>query len=126
MTFTTSDWLTTKAVILVPVQDDNTINEVVTITHETSSVDPDYNYIEITDVNGIVTPSFTITMIDDDMPGVTVSETSLMVTEEDTAGDTYTLVLTTQPGDTETATITPSSTNDKLMFNPTSVSFDRS
>ena len=92
------DWLTTKAVILVPVQDDNTINEVVTITHETSSVDPDYNNIEITDVNGIVTPSFTITMIDDDMPGVTVSETSLMVTEEDTVGDTYTLVLTTQPG----------------------------
>ena len=123
VTFTTSDWKTTKAVILVPVQDDNTINEVVTITHETSSVDPDYNNIEITDVNGIVTPSFTITMIDDDTPGVTVSETLLTVTEEDTTGDTYTLVLTTQPGMGETVTITPGSTNDQLMFDPTSVSF---
>ena len=57
------------------------------------------------------------------MPSVTVSEMSLSLTEEGT-GETYTLVLGTQPAPMAPVTITPSSLNTKLMFNPTSVSFD--
>ena len=115
VTFTSSNWATLQMLTLTGVEDDNTIHEMVTITHEVTSSDSGYN--------GIVVDQFDVTVTDDDMPGVTVSETSLMVTEGDSVGDTYTLVLTTQPGPMETVTITPSSTNDKLMFNPTSVSF---
>ena len=39
----------------------------------------------------------TVTITDDDTAGVTVSESSLTVTEEDTTGDTYTVVLDSQP-----------------------------
>ena len=39
----------------------------------------------------------TVTIIDNDTAAVTVSKTALAVTEEDTTGDTYTVVLTTQP-----------------------------
>ena len=44
-----------------------------------------------------VTCRHTVTIIDDDTAGVTVSKTALTVTEEDTTGDTYTVVLSSQP-----------------------------
>ena len=112
---TSSNWATAQMVTLTGVEDDNTIREMVTITHEVTSSDLGYN--------GITVDQFEVTVSDDDTPGVTVSETLLTVTEGDSVGDTYTLVLTTQPAMGDTVTITPSSTNDKLMFNPTSVSF---
>ena len=115
VTFTSANWSTAQMVTLTGVDDDNTINEMVTITHEVTSSDSGYNAIAV--------DQFDVTVSDDDTPGVTVSETLLTVTEEDTTGDTYTLVLTTKPGMGETVTITPGSTNDQLMFNPTSVSF---
>ena len=59
------------------------------------------------------------------LPGVTVSKTALTVTEEDTAGDSYTVVLNSQPTATVTVTVaghagtdvTPSPTS--LTFTPT-------
>ena len=39
----------------------------------------------------------TVTIEDDDAAGVTVSETALTVTEQDAAGDSYTVVLDTEP-----------------------------
>ena len=42
-------------------------------------------------------PSSAEVMGTPEAPGVTVSESALMVTEEDTTGDTYTVVLNTQP-----------------------------
>ena len=61
------------------------------------------------------------------LPGVTVSKTALTVTEEDTAGDSYTVVLDSQPTATVTVTVaghagtdvtlTPSSAT--LTFTPT-------
>ena len=39
----------------------------------------------------------TLTIVEDDAVGVTVSETALTVTEEDTTGDTYTVVLDSEP-----------------------------
>ena len=43
-----------------------------------------------------VTCRHPVTIIDNDTAGVTVSKTALAVTEEDTTGDTYTVVLTTR------------------------------
>ena len=59
------------------------------------------------------------------VPGVTVSKTALTVTEEDTTGDSYTVVLDSQPTATVTVTVaghagtdvTPSPTS--LTFTPT-------
>ena len=39
----------------------------------------------------------TVTIVDNDTAGVTVSKSALTVTEEDTTGDTYTVVLDSQP-----------------------------
>ena len=56
-----------------------------------------------------VTPSgtteATVTITDDDTAGVTLSETALTVTEQDATGDTYTVVLDTQPTADVTVTV---------------------
>ena len=56
-----------------------------------------------------VTPSgtteATVTITDDDTAGVSVSETALTVTEQDATGDTYTVVLDTQPTADVTVTV---------------------
>ena len=70
--------------------------------------------------------TFTGTITDNDETGVSVSSTALAVTEQDTTGDTYTVVLNTQPTANVTVTVdghagtdvTPSPAT--LTFTPTS------
>ena len=63
-----------------------------------------------------VTPSgtteATVTITDDDTAGVSVSETALTVTEQDATGDTYTVVLDTQPTADVTVTVAGHSGSD--------------
>ena len=47
----------------------------------------------------------TVTIVDDDAAGVTVSATALTVTEQDTTGDSYTVVLDTEPTHEVTVTV---------------------
>ena len=47
----------------------------------------------------------TVTIVDDDAAGVTVSATALTVTEQDTTGDSYTVVLDTEPTHAVTVTV---------------------
>ena len=47
----------------------------------------------------------TVTIVDDDTAGVTVSKSAVTVTEENTTGDTYTVVLDSQPTANVTITI---------------------
>ena len=47
----------------------------------------------------------TVTIVDDDTAGVTVSKSAVTVTEQDTTGDTYTVVLDSQPTANVTITI---------------------
>ena len=47
----------------------------------------------------------TVTIVDDDAAGVTVSATALTVTEQDTTGDSYTVVLDTEPTHDVTVTV---------------------
>ena len=54
----------------------------------------------------------TVTIVDDDTAGVTVSKTALTVTEENTTGDTYTVVLNSQPTANVTITIAGQSGTD--------------
>ena len=55
-------------------------------------------------------------------PGVTISETALTVTEEDTTGDTYTVVLDSQPTAAVTVTVAGHSGTD-LTVDPSSLTF---
>ena len=56
------------------------------------------------------------------LPGVTVSKTALTVTEEDTAGDSYTVVLDSQPTATVTVTVAGHAGTD-VTPSPTSLTF---
>ena len=96
LTFTTTDWQTPQAVTVTAAADADTTNDTVSLTHSATSTDADYQ--------GIAIAGVTVTVNDNDSPSVTVSETALTVTEEDTTGGSYTVVLRTQPSTTVTVT----------------------
>ena len=96
LTFTTSDWNTPKTVTVSSVKDDDVASgdERVSISHTVSG------YGDVSSANAV-----TVTVSDDDTAGVSISPTSLSMTEGETG--TYTVVLESEP--TGTVTITPSS-----------------
>ena len=68
--------------------------------------------------------TFTGTITDNDETGVLVSKTALTVTEEDTTGDTYTVVLDTQPTANVTVTVAGhAGTNVTLTPDPPTLAF---
>ncbi len=75
--------------------------------------------------NSDATPTrftFTGTITDNDTAGVTLSKTSLTVTEEDTTGDSYTVVLTSQPTANVVVTVAGHSGTD-VTPTPTTLTF---
>ena len=64
----------------------------------------------------------TVTIVDDDTAGVTVSKSAVTVTEEDTTGDTYTVVLDSQPTANVTITIGGQGAAD-ITATPTPLTF---
>ena len=210
LTFTTSNWSTAKTVTVTAVNDTNTTDETVSLTHSATSSDSDYGGITIAGVTVEVedndtakvtgvgltpgdeelvvewtpvanatgyqvqwksggqgynnsgrravissgsTASHTISGLtngttytvrmratrtganpgaysDEEMDtpqaaGVTVSETALTVTEEDTAGETYTVVLNTQPTSSVTIAVAGTSGTD-VSATPASLTFTTS
>ena len=95
LTFTTGNWNTAQTVTVTGVDDtvDQTSNRNATINHTATSTDPKYN--------GVIISSVTVTVVDDDGPGVTINESdgSTSVTEATGVGrtDTYTVVLASPP-----------------------------
>ncbi len=64
-----------------------------------------------------------VTINDNDVPGVTISIAALPIAEND-PGQTYTIVIDTQPAAGEIVTIDISSPSSELTITPISVSFD--
>ena len=64
----------------------------------------------------------TVTIVDDDTAGVTVSKSAVTVTEENTTGDTYTVVLDSQPTANVTITIGGQGAAD-ITATPTPLTF---
>ena len=64
----------------------------------------------------------TVTIVDDDTAGVTVSKSAVTVMEQDTTGDTYTVVLDSQPTATVTITIGGQTAAD-ITASPTPLTF---
>ena len=67
-------------------------------------------------------PTDTVTAVAMTTPGVTVSPTAVTVTEEDTTGDSYTVVLDSQPTATVTVTVAGHAGTD-VTPSPTSLTF---
>ena len=103
-TFTPTDYGTARTVTVTGVDDriDNPEDKrTVTIIHPASSTDPNYNASSAGNV--------TVTVVDDDVASVTVSPTSLALTElgdSSTLEKTYTVVLATDPTADVTITVT--------------------
>ena len=114
LTFTSSTWDTAQTVT-VRAQDDAVAEgeEEVTLTHAVSG------YGTVTSAAGV-----TVTITDNDMAGVTVSPTSLAVTEGAATGTSYTVALTSEP--TATVTVTVGGAGDQLEVTPASLTFTSS
>ena len=92
LTFTPGNWNTRQRVHVTGVHDDDTDDELVTVTHATSG--GGYH----------VTADFMVTVLDDDTPGVTITPTEVEVDEGVTAAGAYTVVLDTKPKGAVTVT----------------------
>ena len=110
LTFTPANWQTAQMVTVTAIEDFNTTNEMVSISHDVSGAD--YASVTAASVDVIVT--------DDDTRGVTVSGSPLTINEGGTGF--YTVVLTSRP--TDDVTITPSlSGSPDVTFTPATITF---
>ena len=102
LTFTGSDWETAQTVTVSAAQDDDARDDVATLSHSVASTDTDYNGISVSQV--------AVTATDDETAGVSIKPTKLTIAEG--GSDAYQVVLTSQPTDDVTVTITHSGAGD--------------
>ena len=109
LTFTTSDWNTAQTVQVSAGQDDDEVDDEVTLKHAASGG----GY-------GSVSKDLDVTVDDDDGPDLVLSKTSLEPDEG--SSESYTVALATQPSAEVTVTITGHSGTD-LTLDKTSLTF---
>ena len=109
LTFTTSNWDTAQTVTVKAAQDADAADDTVTLTHTASGG-------EYAGVKG----ELAVTVTDDDEKGIVLSETSLKVDEGDSAGESYTVRLATQPTAGVTVTVTGQANTDLSLSGLTS------
>ena len=103
LTFTTSDWNTAQTVTVNAAEDADGNNDSETLAHAASGGE-----------YGSVTGDVVVTVMDNDAPGVTVSESALTVDPEAGGTADYTVVLVTQP--MADVTITPASDDTSVAL----------
>ena len=114
LTFTTSNWNTAQTATVKAAGDTDGVNDEVTLTHTAAGG----NYAG-------VTADLAVTVDEDETVAVVLSKTSLSVTEEDAAGETYTVKLSHQPSQQVTVTVTGQSGTD-LTLDKTTLTFTTS
>ena len=92
LTFSTTNWNTAQPVEVTAGQDDDAVQDTATLTHGASG--GDYNS---------VTKDLSVTVMDNDKPGLVLSKATLAVTEG--ASASYTVKLATQPTGPVTVTV---------------------
>ena len=112
LTFTSQNWATAQTVTVTGVEDSDMNDEIVTLSNDPSGEEY-YN---------ISTVYVKLNVADNDSSGVNVSTTALTVREEDTTGDSYTLVLFTPPTADVTVTVAGYSGTD-VTPSPTTLTF---
>ena len=100
LTFTGSDWETAQTVTVSASHDGDAIGDTATFSHTVTSSDGDYNGISVSTVD--------VTVTDDETAGVSITPTQLTIAEG--YGDSYEVVLTSQP--TREVTVTIARTGD--------------
>ncbi len=93
LVFTARNWNTARQVRVSAANDNDSTNEVVTLSHAASGAD----------YGGVAAADIVVTATDDDTPSLNVSPTRLPVRENGSAS--YTLRLNTQPSATVTVTV---------------------
>ena len=112
LTFTGSDWNQAQTIAVTAAQDEDARDDAAALNHSVASTDADYNGIGVSEVEVAVT--------DDETSGVSILPEELTLAEG--GGDSYQVVLTSQPTDDVTITITHSgdanidSDPDRLIF----------
>ena len=111
LTFDGTTWATARTVTVTAVDDALAEGqEEVTLTHTVA------DYGDVTEAADV-----TVTVVDNDAAGVTVSPTSISSTEGGAAGS-YTVVLDTEPSGT--VTVTMGGAGDDLTVHPSTLTFD--
>ena len=114
LTFTPDNWNTVQTVTVTAAEDPDAVSDqVVTLTHAVTGTG-EYAAVTATDV--------TVTVTDDDTPGVTISETVLTVDEGDATGVGYTVVLDSQPSANVTVAVSGHADTD-VSPSPTNLTF---
>ena len=111
LTFTTTNWNSAQTVTVTAGQDADAADDMATLTHNPSGAD----------YGSVSNARLRVTVTDDETAGVTVTPTSLTLTEGGT--NTYTVVLDTQPTGTVTVTIVDPTDNADVTANPASLTF---
>ena len=113
LTFTTENWGTAQTVKVKAAEDDDaTTDPDVTLAHAIGST-ADTAYDALAD------QSVTVSITENDVVGVTINPTSLTVTEGDATGNSYTVVLTSQPAGDVTVTISGQAGTDLTLSGTT-------
>ena len=111
LTFSTSNWSAAADGHGHGGQDADRLQDTAMVTHDPSGAD--YNSVSNADL--------AVTVTDNDMPGVTVTPTSLTVAEG--GSGTYTVVLDTQPSGDVTVTIVDPTDNADVTAEPAALTF---
>ena len=112
VTFTSSNWSSTRTVTVRAAQDDDAAEDEATLTHAATSGDSDYGGIEI--------PTVAVTVDDDETQGITLGALSVSPVEENGTA-TYTVVLDAQP--TSSVVIDVASDNRDVTTQPARLTF---
>ena len=116
LTFTNSDWSMQQTVTVLAAEDADSENGTAQFTHTVAGPGTPYD--------GLTAPGVTATEIDNDPPGLTVSETDLSVPEGGSAS--YTVRLVTQPTDVVTITVERVTGDEDLTASPDTLTFTNS
>ena len=109
LVFTARNWNTARQVRVSAANDNDSTNEVVTLSHAASGAD----------YGGVPTAAIVVTATDDDTPSLNVSPTRLTVRENRTA--TYTMRLNTQPS--AAVTVSVSGTTAEVTVDEAALTF---
>jgi hypothetical protein len=122
------DWMRNQKIYIKAVDDDSIEGErTVVINHSVLSDNPDFNLLDINNVE--------VTVYDNDKADliITPSDLNTRVIEGNTVGDSFTVSLTQRPADGETVTVTlsekiklPATTSpNQISFDQTVLTFDK-
>ena len=115
LTFSTSNWSAAQTVTVTAREDADALTDpVVTLTHAAGGGD-----------YGSVSGDLTVTITDNDSPGLDISQSAFTVVEGDSPGQSYTVALETQPSAAVTVTISGQADSD-LVVDPSSLTFSTS